>query len=93
MSSWATCGFGKSKKSADEDHDVADADIHPNDRFSKMGLDEDKRTEIGRQTKRILDWGRVEYCQKKLSEFSVELKHYVKPEVSLENVILLCKRK
>ena len=95
MSSWATCGFGKSKKvgGEDEEHDVTGADIHPNDRYTRLGLDDAKRAEIGRQTKRVLDWGRVKYCQEQLSEFTVELKHYVKPEVSLENVILLCKPK
>ena len=100
MSSWATCGFGK-KKSEDKndniaeepEHDYDDVDVHPNDRYTRLGLDDDRRTEIGRMTKRVLDWGRVEYLQQQLSEFNVELKYYVDPAVSLENVILLCTRK
>lgn len=54
-----------------------------------MGYSENLREEIGRQTKRILDWGRIKFIEE-YSELSASLKYYVSPDVSLENAVLLC---
>ena len=94
MTSWATCGFGRGKKAdADEEaeHETGQSEeFHPNDRYSRMGLSESNREEIGRLCKRVLDCGRIQYLNSAFPTLSVQLKHYVSPEVSLENALLLC---
>lgn len=94
MTSWATCGFGRGKKAdADEEaeHETDQSEeFHPNDRYSRMGLSESNREEIGRLCKRVLDCGRIQYLNNAFPSLSVQLKHYVSPEVSLENALLLC---
>ena len=96
MTSWATCGFGRGKKTdideeAEAEHETEDAEeFHPNDRYSRMGLSEANREEIGRLCKRVLDCGRIEYLKHAFPTLSVQLKHYVSPDVSLENALLLC---
>ena len=58
-------------------------------RYSRMGLNDVDREEIGRQTKRILDYGRVKFLESK-TNFSVKLKYYIESEVTLENALLIC---
>ena len=111
MSSWATCGFGRVKKTeasanqkpvsvsanqrtepgeeAEHESDHGQ-EFHPNDRYSRMGLSETNREAVGRLCKRVLDYGRVTYLKSFFPTLSVELKHYVSSEVSLENALLLC---
>ena len=94
MTSWATCGFDRGKKTDIDEEPEHEADqaeeFHPNDRYSRMGLSESKREEIGRLCKRVLDCGRIQYLKSAFPTLSVQLKHYVSPEVSLENALLLC---
>jgi len=95
ISSWATCGFGKKSKVNNEDEhatpaaDESDSVFHPNDRYARLGITETTREEIGRQTKRILDYGRVKFLESK-TNFSVKLKYYIESEVTLENALLIC---
>ena len=58
-------------------------------RYSRLGLDDIRRENIGRQTKRVLDLGRLKYLQM-MTDMDVQLKHYVSSDVSLENALLIC---
>ena len=49
-----------------------------------MGLDESARADIGRKTKRIIDFGRLRYLED-VTGISSKLKSYVDTSVSLEN--------
>ena len=58
-------------------------------RYARLEITETTREEIGRQTKRILDYGRVKFLESK-TNFSVKLKYYIESEVTLENALLIC---
>ena len=58
-------------------------------RYDKLNLDQYKREEIGRKTKRILDAARCQFIKEKLGLKSVKLKYYTSRDISLENVVLL----
>ena len=82
----AHLGEGRKKADADEEaeHETGQSEeFHPNDRYSRMGLSESNREEIGRLCKRVLDCGRIQYLNSAFPTLSVQLKHYVSPEVSL----------
>ena len=67
--------------------------IFPNiARYTRLGLSEEEREDIGRQTKRVLDLGRVRHLET-VADLSVDLLYYVDRDVSLENALLLCTRK
>jgi len=96
ISSWATCGFGrKYKNNVEDEHenetlaDESETVLHPNDRYARLGLNETAREELGRQTKRILDYGRVRYLETQ-TNFSVKLNYYIESDVTLENALLIC---
>ena len=59
---------------------------------SRLGLDDSRRENIGRQTKRVLDLGRIKYLQMK-TDMDIQLKHYVSSDVSLENALLICRKR
>ena len=58
-------------------------------RYDKLNLDQSKREEIGRKTKRILDAARCQFIKEKLGLKSVNLKYYTSSDISLENVVLI----
>lgn len=64
---------------------------NPHDlRYEKLNLPRERREEIGKKTKRILDYGRAEFIRQKLG-LEVKLIYYCTQETSLENVLLLAK--
>lgn len=87
MTSWAVCGSRQAKEHsvAVQDNEVK-ASILPG-RYAAMGLDIERRENIGRQCKQIIDRGRVEF----LSSWPLQAKllYYVEPDISPENVLLL----
>jgi hypothetical protein len=82
--------------------------VLPSPRYLRLQLDQATREEIGRQAKRVLDWGRLRYMEEatdlevqciiytpaKCSATSrqVKLKYYCDPFISLENALLVCSR-
>lgn len=98
MTSWATCGArlnqepaGEDKKAStgrsEEEHDAPPKEDGPPGRYAALGLDPERREEIGRQCKQVMDQGRVAYLSGWLQE--ARLVHYVETDISLENVLLL----
>uniref|UniRef100_A0A0P6GBY3 tRNA:m(4)X modification enzyme TRM13 n=1 Tax=Daphnia magna TaxID=35525 RepID=A0A0P6GBY3_9CRUS len=87
MTSWAVCGSRQAKEHSEavQDNEVK-ASILPG-RYAAMGLDIERRENIGRQCKQIIDRGRVEF----LSSWPLQAKllYYVEPDISPENVLLL----
>ena len=72
------------------DYDVAQAhDSSCLYRYDKLGLDQQTRAEIGRKSKRILDWARCQFIMESTNLQNVRLKYYVDQSVSPENVVLL----
>lgn len=59
------------------------------DRYSKLQLDQATREEIGRQAKRVLDYGRLRYLESR-TDLDVKLKYYCDPYISLENALIVC---
>nr|CAH0098327.1 unnamed protein product [Daphnia galeata] len=83
MTSWAVCGSRRSKEhGGHQENEVA----LPG-RYAAMGLDIERRENIGRQCKQIIDRGRVAF----LSTWPLQAKllYYVEPDISPENVLLL----
>ena len=74
MTSWAVCGSRHAKEGMPG-------------RYAAMGLDIERRENIGRQCKQIIDRGRVAF----LSTWPLEAKllYYVQRDISPENVLLL----
>jgi len=104
ITSWCTCGSGKPRKQLEEqlaEHEVDSPDqqlppqlpqnIHPNDRYTRLQLDQATREEIGRQAKRVLDYGRLKYLEE-TTNLEIKLKYYVDPFISLENALIVCSR-
>ena len=60
-------------------------------RYTRLQLDQTTREEIGRQCKRVLDYGRLKYLED-VTDMKVKLKYYVNPQISLENAMLVCTR-
>lgn len=50
-------------------------------------MEREKRKEIGRKCKRLLDFGRIHYLE--ANGYKCFLKYYVKAETTLENVCLV----
>ena len=59
------------------------------DRYTRLQLDQATREEIGRQAKRVIDWGRLCYLEE-VTHLDVKLKYYCDPFISLENALLVC---
>jgi len=84
LTSWATCGAQLQEKehvNAGPEEEV----VAPG-RYASLDLSAERREQIGRQCKQIIDQGRVSYLSGWLE---ARLVHYVEPDVSLENVLLL----
>ena len=58
-------------------------------RYDKLNLDQAKREDIGRKTKRILDAARCQFIKERIGLKSVNLKYYTTNDISLENVVLI----
>lgn len=103
LTSWATCGSGKPRESRsttprsepggdpenDDPHRVPE--VLPNehkDRYERLELPREKREDIGRKTKRVLDYARAKFVQEKMG-LEVKLYYYCEPEISLENTVLV----
>ena len=59
-----------------------------NYRYTRLQLDQATREEIGRQCKRMLDYGRIRYLEE-VTDMEVKLKYYVDPFISLENALMI----
>lgn len=91
MVSWAICGTGMSRerrKALEEQELTAQelAEINANQRLSLA-----ERETIGFMCKRVLDYARLVYLRQ--HEYEADLYYYVPIEVTLENVVLLARRK
>ena len=75
MTSWATCGDGR-----------------PRSTQSKVSLDKkEKREDLGRKAKRILDAARMHFLIEALGpEYEASLSEYIDRETTPENVMLIC---
>jgi len=62
------------------------------DRYARLQLDQTTRQEIGRQCKRVLDYGRLRYLQD-VCDMDVKLKYYVGSFISLENALIVGTRR
>ena len=60
-------------------------------RYTRLQLDQATREEIGRQAKRVLDYGRLKYLEE-VTNLDIQLKYYVDPFISLENALIVCSR-
>jgi len=58
------------------------------DRYTRLQLDQSTREEIGRQAKRILDYGRLKYLEEN-TKLDLKLKYYTDTSISLENVLIV----
>ncbi|KAI1891931.1 hypothetical protein AGOR_G00148790 [Albula goreensis] len=97
MSSWATCGLRKASGRSDsssppgsgreqweeEDHEHGD-DAIPSSLDGVVSAED--REHVGRLCKLLIDYGRVDYLQRK--GFTSNLHYYTSRDVSLENVLL-----
>jgi len=61
------------------------------DRYTRLQLDQATREVIGRQAKRVLDYGRLRYLQEHTG-LDVKIRHFVDPFISLENALIVCSR-
>jgi len=61
------------------------------DRYTRLQLDQATREVIGRQAKRVLDYGRLRYLEEHTG-LEVKLRHFVDPFISLENALIVCSR-
>ena len=93
LSSWATCGTGKprnlDKKEGSTEEKSTVVDDKFVDRYDRLNLSRERREEIGRKTKRILDMGRCHYIKETIGIANVKLAFYVDANFTLENVLLL----
>jgi len=88
LTSWATCGTGKPREKKIQENEKIDENPHI-DRYEKLNLPREKREEIGRRTKRIIDMGRCEYIKNILHISNVKMAFYVDSSYTLENVVLI----
>lgn len=91
MVSWAICGTGMSRerrKALEEQQLTAQElqDIHANQRLSLT-----ERERIGFMCKRVLDYARLVYLRQ--NGYEADLYYYVPKDVTLENVVLLARKK
>ncbi|XP_071836185.1 tRNA:m(4)X modification enzyme TRM13 homolog [Apostichopus japonicus] len=93
MSSWCVCGtrseHGEEKMETKSDSQNGEAEKET--LTSALGLTIQQREEIGHMCKRVLDAGRLEFLRKNgLTGNQVQ---YVKPSVTLENIMILANRR
>lgn len=88
ITSWATCGTGKPREPP-----VATAEkvgINPNvDRYERLNLPRERREELGRKAKRLIDFARCKYIEQEIGLRVVKMAYYVELEYTLENVVLI----
>lgn len=90
ISSWATCGSGRSRETSDSEEHV-DGHTHADgQRPIHLTLTEDERKIIGRKSKAILNYGRQVYLES--HGYKCRQIEYVSEETSPENVCILAKR-
>ncbi|XP_073820288.1 tRNA:m(4)X modification enzyme TRM13 homolog [Musca autumnalis] len=91
MVSWAICGTGMSRerRKALEEQNLTEQEIKEIQSNQRLSLAE--REAIGFMCKRILDYARLEYLRE--NEYDANLFYYVEKDVTLENVVLLARRK
>ncbi|XP_052899712.1 tRNA:m(4)X modification enzyme TRM13 homolog [Anopheles moucheti] len=81
MVSWAVCGTGRSRELREENES--------NDsKQDRCGLTRVQREMVGKKCKRILDIARLNYMVE--NGYEALLRYYVKSDVTLENVCLIC---
>jgi len=103
ITSWWTCGSGRPRETSGSQEEIHSpvgedpppaaqpASINPKDRYARLQLDQATREEIGRQCKRVLDYGRLLYLQE-TTDMEAQLKYYVDPFISLENALIVVTR-
>ncbi|XP_005182246.1 tRNA:m(4)X modification enzyme TRM13 homolog [Musca domestica] len=91
MVSWAICGTGKSRerRKALEEQNLSEQEIKEIQSNQRLSLAE--REIIGFMCKRILDYARLEYLRQ--HDYDANLYYYVEKDVTLENVVLLARRR
>ncbi|XP_061400458.1 tRNA:m(4)X modification enzyme TRM13 homolog [Musca vetustissima] len=91
MVSWAICGTGMSRerRKALEEQNLSEVEIKEIQSNQRLSLAE--RETIGFMCKRILDYARLEYLRQ--NAYDADLYYYVERDVTLENVVLLARRK
>ncbi|KAL7750162.1 tRNA:m4X modification enzyme [Sorochytrium milnesiophthora] len=73
----------------DDEHGAVDAEESEPATTHYSGLSHMEREELGRQAKRVLDYGRVLWLRQHMHFKTVKLIHYVTQDVSLENCALI----
>ncbi|XP_047515556.1 tRNA:m(4)X modification enzyme TRM13 homolog isoform X5 [Pieris napi] len=73
--SWATCGDGRSRDKRDS---------------GQRDLSRQRREEVGRRAKAVLDWGRVLYLKE--CGFDARLTYFIPDSVSPENLCIVAKK-
>ncbi|XP_072854108.2 tRNA:m(4)X modification enzyme TRM13 homolog isoform X1 [Pogona vitticeps] len=99
LTSWATCGMRYTSRKASiadtkneeqsnevEEHDQDDSSAECNLDSIQGVLTTEERKQIGYLCKLLIDYGRIEYLQKR--GYEAVLQHYTDLSVSLENVLL-----
>ncbi|XP_065362112.1 tRNA:m(4)X modification enzyme TRM13 homolog [Calliphora vicina] len=91
MVSWAICGTGMSRerRKALENQELTPQEIAEINANQRVSLAE--RETIGFMCKRLLDYARLGYLRQ--HDYEADLHYYVTREVTLENVVLLARRK
>ncbi|XP_067126997.1 tRNA:m(4)X modification enzyme TRM13 homolog isoform X2 [Centruroides vittatus] len=87
IASWATCGRMPTHFDSNDDACNMENNNTDKNRYRRMNLGADCREEIGRQCKRLLDYGRMRYLID--HNYDAKLICYVEPAVSLENIALV----
>lgn len=100
--SWAVCGTGMSRETRRtmEERNATAIDGEATEQaFETTGgnvcqrLTRAEREEIGRKCKRLLDVARVDFLRMNVVGLQVSLHYYVPSDVTLENVVIVARRK
>ncbi|XP_050038336.1 tRNA:m(4)X modification enzyme TRM13 homolog isoform X1 [Dermacentor andersoni] len=84
MAGWATCA-AKAPQAGTSAHHFTE-DVGGLNRYLCMGLSVERRTEVGRRCKLLLDTARARYLSAKLNS---RLVYFITPDVTPENVAIL----
>ncbi|XP_046406099.1 tRNA:m(4)X modification enzyme TRM13 homolog [Ischnura elegans] len=94
IASWATCGTGQRKNAQSPEEELkgeVKCQMVEGERERRLDLTPEEREEYGKMVKLILDYGRKRYLESR--GFICNLRYYVDPDVSPENVCLWAKLK
>lgn len=100
--SWAVCGTGMSRETrramAEREHDEPAEEVYKEAAEEAKEelptkLDGERRAEIGRRCKRLIDHARVEFLREQCPELEVSLHYYVPADVTLENVVYVARKR